>query len=332
MRRPRIVPASWLHLPGRSARLRLTALYGGLFLVSGAALLAITYVLFNREAASYIDGIGFPRTRVVLADGRTPTAQQLHQLQAELAARNAAGQAATRAVFAHQLLISSGIALAVVAVIAIFLGWLVAGRVLKPVRDITSTARRISSTNLHERLALDPQTTSSSSSATPSMTSLHASKTPSNRSETSSPTPPTSFGPLSPVEHALGPVRTRRSVHHPPVEVHRGGASRFQPATRVPDRRPAYPRQWPKRSGATGANRLGRDLPSRHGALDQRRQAPRTACRIRPSPRLSRGRPPTPGIARHQSRRQCHGTQRQRWERSHLLRHHGRQCRPQGFQ
>jgi signal transduction histidine kinase len=156
MRQPRLVPASWLRRPRRSARLRLTALYGVLFLVSGAALLFITYVLFNREAASYIDGIGSPRaTTVVLPDGRTPTAQQLHQLQAGLAARNSAGQAATRAVFAHQLLISSAIALGVVAVVAIFLGWLVAGRVLKPVREITATARRISATNLHERLALE---------------------------------------------------------------------------------------------------------------------------------------------------------------------------------
>src|SRR2546430_998444 len=33
------------HLPRRTVRLRLTLVYGGLFLVSGLALLAITYVL-----------------------------------------------------------------------------------------------------------------------------------------------------------------------------------------------------------------------------------------------------------------------------------------------
>ena len=33
------------HLPRRTVRLRLTLVYGGLFLVSGAALLAITYAL-----------------------------------------------------------------------------------------------------------------------------------------------------------------------------------------------------------------------------------------------------------------------------------------------
>ncbi len=40
-----LAPRSWFHLPRRSVRLRLTALYGGLFLISGAVLLAITYGL-----------------------------------------------------------------------------------------------------------------------------------------------------------------------------------------------------------------------------------------------------------------------------------------------
>ena len=40
-----LAPRSWLRLPGRTARLRLTLLYGGLFLTCGAALLAITYGL-----------------------------------------------------------------------------------------------------------------------------------------------------------------------------------------------------------------------------------------------------------------------------------------------
>ena len=38
-------PRSWLHLPRRTIRLRLTALYGALFLVCGVVLLAITNVL-----------------------------------------------------------------------------------------------------------------------------------------------------------------------------------------------------------------------------------------------------------------------------------------------
>ena len=41
------------------------------------------------------------------------------------------------------------------AVLAIGLGWLVAGRVLHPLRTITTAVRDISASNLHERLALD---------------------------------------------------------------------------------------------------------------------------------------------------------------------------------
>jgi signal transduction histidine kinase len=54
----------------------------------------------------------------------------------------------------HELLLYSGIALAVMAVVAIMLGWLVAGRVLRPLRRITEAANEISATNLHERLAV----------------------------------------------------------------------------------------------------------------------------------------------------------------------------------
>jgi hypothetical protein len=54
----------------------------------------------------------------------------------------------------HQLLFYSGIALAIMAMLAAVLGWLVAGRVLRPLRTITSAARDISVTNLHERLGL----------------------------------------------------------------------------------------------------------------------------------------------------------------------------------
>jgi len=54
----------------------------------------------------------------------------------------------------HTLLTQSGIALAVMAALAFALGWLVAGRVLRPVRAITATARAISATSLHERLTV----------------------------------------------------------------------------------------------------------------------------------------------------------------------------------
>jgi signal transduction histidine kinase len=55
----------------------------------------------------------------------------------------------------HQLLIASLIALAIMTVISVALGWLVAGRALRPVREMTAAAQRISEDSLHERLALD---------------------------------------------------------------------------------------------------------------------------------------------------------------------------------
>jgi signal transduction histidine kinase len=149
---PRLAPPSWLRLPRRTARLRLTALYGGLFLLSGVALIAITYVLFERATeyrtpqlpkvphAPAIQHLQLP----------LPLAQAVHQVT-----RAGSVQAAQRAADSHQLLVNSGIALAIVAVLALLAGWLVAGRMLRPIRTITRTARRISATSLHERLALD---------------------------------------------------------------------------------------------------------------------------------------------------------------------------------
>ena len=54
----------------------------------------------------------------------------------------------------QQLLIVSGIALAIIVVASAAIGWLIAGRVLRPLRTITAAARRISASSLNERLAL----------------------------------------------------------------------------------------------------------------------------------------------------------------------------------
>ena len=49
----------------------------------------------------------------------------------------------------------SAIALGVMAVVSVAAGWVVAGRVLRPLRVMTATTRRISADSLHERLAID---------------------------------------------------------------------------------------------------------------------------------------------------------------------------------
>ena len=54
----------------------------------------------------------------------------------------------------HQLIGESGIALGIMAIISALLGWVVAGRALRPLRTMTATAQQISEANLHERLAM----------------------------------------------------------------------------------------------------------------------------------------------------------------------------------
>jgi hypothetical protein len=54
----------------------------------------------------------------------------------------------------HQLLIVAGIALVIMTVPAVVGGWLAAGRLLRPLRAMTTAARNISASSLHERLNL----------------------------------------------------------------------------------------------------------------------------------------------------------------------------------
>ncbi len=139
-------------------RLRLTALYGGLFLVSGAGLLAITYLLVRHGTAGFRAPGSLPntppskaahllkgarRSKGVFTHGVLPNGQSV----AHLLGQQHAGDL-------HQLLIQSGVALVLMTVVSAALGWLVAGRVLAPLRTITAATRRISQDNLHDRLAL----------------------------------------------------------------------------------------------------------------------------------------------------------------------------------
>jgi two-component system, OmpR family, sensor histidine kinase VanS len=152
----RLTPRRMLRLPARTVRLRLTLLYSGLFLVSGAVLLAITYVLVRRAGGPDL----------VVAGGSAHGPAGPRALKEALAnpdvvryVRHAAEGQYARALQAHadtlhQLLVRSGIALAIMTVVSIALGWLVAGRVLRPLRAMTATTRQISERNLHERLAL----------------------------------------------------------------------------------------------------------------------------------------------------------------------------------
>ncbi|HEV7525526.1 MAG TPA: HAMP domain-containing protein, partial [Acidimicrobiia bacterium] len=166
----------------RTIRLRLTLLYGALFLASGIALLAVTYGLVSHATANEVVVSKGPNgsTGVFIGSGSSPAAapgpmvgtktlngglqaggssvgignltpRQLETQAVELR-RQAVQQHANEL---HQLLEQSSIALAIMSLISIALGWMVAGRVLRPLRTITTAARERSATTLHERLALD---------------------------------------------------------------------------------------------------------------------------------------------------------------------------------
>jgi signal transduction histidine kinase len=140
----------WLRLPRRSVRLRLTMHYGIMFLLSGAALLGITYVLVayrlpvvtTTRQPTAVSVQGGPGCLLAPFSGATPGDALPQCLQQQ------------RATELRQLLTESGVALGIMAVASIGLGWLIAGRVLRPLRTITATARHLSASNLHQRLAL----------------------------------------------------------------------------------------------------------------------------------------------------------------------------------
>jgi signal transduction histidine kinase len=131
-----------LRLPRRTVRLRLTLLYGGLFLVSGVVLLVVTYLLVTNEF------FGEPVFRTNYAESPVPAPGGAGGPTTHLE-EGGGGPDQVR-----QLFLLSGIALAVMLAVSIAAGWLMAGRVLRPLRTITATTRQLSEANLHQRLAV----------------------------------------------------------------------------------------------------------------------------------------------------------------------------------
>src|SRR5215467_2083971 len=94
----------------RTLRLRITVLYGVPFLLSGAALLALTNLLARSGSTTAVQpvraGAGAAAALAQLPDGA------VNQRAADL----------------HQLLVGSTIALAIMTLVSLVLGWVVAGR------------------------------------------------------------------------------------------------------------------------------------------------------------------------------------------------------------
>jgi len=146
----------------RPVRLRLTLIYSGLFLLAGAALLAVTYGLAaqslptGKAAVVSSRSTDYQALQLCEATAATPAEVANCKAKAQQYLKDAteASAAAQRSQTLAHLLDYSLAALAAVAVGSAWLGWIVAGRVLRPVHAITAAARRASEENLGERIAL----------------------------------------------------------------------------------------------------------------------------------------------------------------------------------
>ena len=153
-----------MRLPAPTIRLRLTLIYGGLFLCSSVALLAITYVFVHHQYTGTFFVKSGRQAVIEFQSSRAGTVQVVPNNpfpvpigpktlapNAKLALAAAQGQSDAAL---HQLVVASLIAFAVMAMLSLWLGWMMAGRALRPLRTITETAREISASSLHRRLAL----------------------------------------------------------------------------------------------------------------------------------------------------------------------------------
>ena len=166
----------------QKVRTRLTVIYAALFLAAGSALLGLTYGLvasslpvgsaaaskqiFSR--AEFIKLCKEPQPKPVPSNGGkdqrpfprpgpskpTQSNKIVELCKKAYAAGDSAGSTSQRQHALHSLLLFSLAGLGVMTIASGGAGWVVSGRVLRPVRAITEAARRASEQNLGERLSL----------------------------------------------------------------------------------------------------------------------------------------------------------------------------------
>ncbi|MFC5145942.1 sensor histidine kinase [Streptomyces aureoversilis] len=152
-RQPVVRPFPWLR---PTIRIRLTLLYGGMFLMAGVLLLTIIYLL---AADALTQGNQLP-FRILNAN--VETSASCRSLPQGSATNSDTFMNGLRLCMEHQramaldgLLKRSLLALLGLAVIAFAFGYAMAGRVLSPLGRMTRTARRVAATDLSRRIELD---------------------------------------------------------------------------------------------------------------------------------------------------------------------------------
>ncbi|MEV4535677.1 HAMP domain-containing sensor histidine kinase [Asanoa sp. NPDC049518] len=160
-----------------TVRVRLTAAYGLVFLIAGVALLGVTYVLMDAtldrqkiNVTAILDKVngeklpagtksllgGVAIDKKVIADAiearkLSPNQRDAILSNLELAERL---QDDINQRTLNSLITRGGVAVGIVTVVGLWVGWLLAGRTLRPLTQITATARRVADRNLHERIGL----------------------------------------------------------------------------------------------------------------------------------------------------------------------------------
>jgi signal transduction histidine kinase len=141
-----------------SARSRLTLLYLSLFALGGAALVLITYLLVTHTLHSTTTSRIPPAVRhslerclAAVRAGDSSVMQKCADVYTHGVQVGAAAQ--RRTTLAH-LLTYSLLSLAGATLLAAIAGWVVAGRILRPVHRLTAAARAASEQNLSQRIAL----------------------------------------------------------------------------------------------------------------------------------------------------------------------------------
>ncbi|MFB6532210.1 ATP-binding protein [Streptomyces sp. NPDC056399] len=140
---------------GSTIRTRIALVYGGAFLVLGTVLLLVVNLLvlagtddetdaIVARAHGLADGAGSGAGSGV-TNGATNGVAVVEAYELGDDISRAAGE---------QMLMWSALALLVMACCAVVVGWWTAGRVLRPVHEMTARAARLSERNLHDRIAV----------------------------------------------------------------------------------------------------------------------------------------------------------------------------------
>ncbi|MCB5906466.1 sensor histidine kinase [Streptomyces pinistramenti] len=145
-------PFPWLR---PTIRIRLTLLYGGMFLMAGIVLLTIIYILAadalgtGNQLPFKIDGARDLSVSSATCPGLSAvgTIDQLNRATAECLQHQ-------RALALNTLLNRSLLALLGLTIVAFAFGYAMAGRVLSPLGRITRTAQRVAGSDLHRRIEL----------------------------------------------------------------------------------------------------------------------------------------------------------------------------------